>query len=462
MATTADGRSAAIKRRIAATTRRPSALGYSARCGCVESSGAATELGPSVRSLAAEELAHLIVELLHAGVDRRRLLDLLGSEDLAHLEGGGQPLAHQGGTRLRLLLHQRIEVVLRDRARAEQLVGDRLPGRSLVRAELGERRPVLPDDVMHSLLLVGAQVEGMKHAASARQSTVAAGIAPAHAVAERARAAGDRQRERAGRKEGLRHRLRHGSSPCSSRCSITVHIFDVPAVIALAAVAGVRAVVLGDGPGASEIRAGNEGERVPVVSHRALGRWGGRVRGGCDRGAWRWTDAGDGDHQRECAGGEDALRHGFRHGLISSWSRSSPHAPSRRCLPYLTHEAAIRLTASGAVPRSWCTDGRPAACAMAAPAMRAARSPRALDACRGFESLYAPPRATRSGPGPAAARSEAGFTPGGTTITKRTCFPNCAASFSVATRRSRQKPLMAPPQSSARYQPSPSIHTPEP
>ena len=75
--------------------------------------------------------------------------------------------------------------------------------------------------------------------------------------------------------------LRHGSSPSSSRCSITVRIFVVPAVIALAAVAGVRAVVLG------EIRAGNEGERVPVVSQRALGRWGGRVRGGCDRGAWR-------------------------------------------------------------------------------------------------------------------------------------------------------------------------------
>src|SRR5947209_1203063 len=45
------------------------------------------------------------------------------------------------------------------------------------------------------------------------------------------------------------------------------------------------------------------------------------------------------------------------------------------------------------VPWSWCTDGRPAACAMAAPAMRAARSPRALDACRGFESSTPrPPR----------------------------------------------------------------------
>src|SRR5437879_4471661 len=34
----------------------------------------------------------------------------------------------------------------------------------------------------------------------------------------------------------------------------------------------------------------------------------------------------------------------------SSLSRSSPHAPSRRRLPYLTHEAAIWLTALGAVP----------------------------------------------------------------------------------------------------------------
>src|SRR5439155_10743549 len=308
--TTAGGRSAAITRRIAATARRPSAT----RCVGVEKSAAARKSEASVRALAAEELAHLVVELLHAGVDRRRLLDLLGSKDLAHLEGGGQALAHQGGTGLRFLLHQQVEVVLRDGARAEQLVGDRLPGLFLGRAELGERRPVLPEDVMHSLLLVGAQVEGVKHAASARQSTVAAGIAPAHAVAERARAAGDRQRERAGRKEGLRHRLRHGSSPCSSRCSITVRIFLVPAVIALAAVAGVRAVVLGDGPGASEIRAGNEGERLPVASHGALGRRGGRVRGGCDRGALRWTDAGDDDRQRERAGGEDALRYGFRHG----------------------------------------------------------------------------------------------------------------------------------------------------
>src|SRR5206468_4387995 len=34
----------------------------------------------------------------------------------------------------------------------------------------------------------------------------------------------------------------------------------------------------------------------------------------------------------------------------SSLSRSSPHAPSRRRLRYLTHEAAIWLTALGAVP----------------------------------------------------------------------------------------------------------------
>src|SRR5205814_7121953 len=73
MATTADGRSAAIKRRIAATTRRPSALGYSARCGCVESSGAARESGPSVCALAAEELAHSILELPHAGGELSRL-----------------------------------------------------------------------------------------------------------------------------------------------------------------------------------------------------------------------------------------------------------------------------------------------------------------------------------------------------------------------------------------------------
>src|SRR5438445_2254629 len=199
--TTAGGRSAAITRRIAATARRPSATRHVG----VENSVAARESEASVRALAAEELAHLVVELLHAGVDGRRLLDLFGGKELAYLEGGGQALAHEGGTGLRTLLHQRVEVVLRDGARAEQLVGDRLPGRFFVRAELGERRPVLPEDVMHSLLLVGAQGEGVKHAAPARQSTVAAGIATAHAVAERARAAGDRQRERAGRKEGLRH-----------------------------------------------------------------------------------------------------------------------------------------------------------------------------------------------------------------------------------------------------------------
>ena len=76
--TTAGGRSAAITRRIAATARRPSAT---RRVG-VEKSAAARKSEASVRALAAEELAHLVVELLHAGVDGRRLLDLLGSKDV--------------------------------------------------------------------------------------------------------------------------------------------------------------------------------------------------------------------------------------------------------------------------------------------------------------------------------------------------------------------------------------------
>ena len=76
--TTAGGRSAAITRRIAATARRPSA----ARCVGVEKSAAARKSEASVRAPAAEELAHLLVELLHAGVDGRRLLDLLGSKDV--------------------------------------------------------------------------------------------------------------------------------------------------------------------------------------------------------------------------------------------------------------------------------------------------------------------------------------------------------------------------------------------
>src|SRR5438093_10757249 len=48
----------------------------------------------SVRALVAEELAHLGAKSFHAGVDRRRLLDLIGRENAAHIEGGGKPLAH--------------------------------------------------------------------------------------------------------------------------------------------------------------------------------------------------------------------------------------------------------------------------------------------------------------------------------------------------------------------------------
>src|SRR5438445_10099590 len=98
--TTAVGRSAAITRRTATTARRPSAT---RRVG-VEKSAAARKSEASVRALPAEELVHLVVELLHAGMDGRRLLDLLGSKDLAHLEVGGHALAHQGGTGLRFLL----------------------------------------------------------------------------------------------------------------------------------------------------------------------------------------------------------------------------------------------------------------------------------------------------------------------------------------------------------------------
>src|SRR5213080_1053919 len=50
----------------------------------------------------------------------------------------------------------------------------------------------------------------------------------------------------------------------------------------------------------------------------------------------------------------------------------------------------------------------------------------------------------------------------GTTITNRCCLPKPIASCSVAARRSRRKPLIAAPQSSARNQPRSSTHTQEP
>jgi hypothetical protein len=48
-------------RRIVATTRTPSAACWA----CAEKSAAARESRPSVRALPAEELVHLVVELLH-------------------------------------------------------------------------------------------------------------------------------------------------------------------------------------------------------------------------------------------------------------------------------------------------------------------------------------------------------------------------------------------------------------
>src|SRR5437773_9126043 len=87
----------------------------------------------SVGALLAEQLAHLRMEVFHAGADGRRLLYLLGGQNGADLESSGEPLAHQGGTSLRFLLHQRIDILRRDGARAEQLVGERPLGRPLLR-----------------------------------------------------------------------------------------------------------------------------------------------------------------------------------------------------------------------------------------------------------------------------------------------------------------------------------------
>src|SRR5439155_10235743 len=68
-------------------------------------------LSHSVGALLAEQLAHLRMEVFHAGADGRRLLYLLGGQNGADLESGGEPLAHQGGTGLRFLLHQRIDIL---------------------------------------------------------------------------------------------------------------------------------------------------------------------------------------------------------------------------------------------------------------------------------------------------------------------------------------------------------------
>src|SRR5262249_31158153 len=82
--------------------------------------------------LSAQELSHLGMELLHGRLDRRRLLDLGGGEDVPYLEGDAQPFVDQVAHRLRGLLSGHIEILLRHGARAEELVGDRLPRRLLV------------------------------------------------------------------------------------------------------------------------------------------------------------------------------------------------------------------------------------------------------------------------------------------------------------------------------------------
>src|SRR2546427_6894296 len=85
-----------------------------------------------------------------------------------------------------------------------------------------------------------------------------------------------------------------GSSP-SLRCSTLAPISVAPAVIALAAVAGVRAIVPGSGSEAGDARAGGVSERFPVVARKERGgrcvrRW----RGGRDGRARRRRDACDG------------------------------------------------------------------------------------------------------------------------------------------------------------------------
>ena len=121
---------------------------------------------------------------------------------------------HQVGRRLRRLLSGCVDILLRDGACAEELVGDRLLGRLLVRHERVEPGRMRGEDVLHLLLLVGAQIERVQQAASARQEAVAgpaaAATAAAQAVPERGRAAGQDQRERAGREDVLHYGVHHG------------------------------------------------------------------------------------------------------------------------------------------------------------------------------------------------------------------------------------------------------------
>src|SRR2546422_2301511 len=108
----------------------------------------------------------------------------------------------------------------------------------------------------------------------------------------------------------------HSSPSCHG--STLAPTVVVTAAVALAAVPGIRIVVLGGSSAAGEARRAGGSGRLPVVHRRPGGRRRlrrPRCRGdGCGR---RLTSGASGDRQRERAGSEDALRLGLRHGSVS-------------------------------------------------------------------------------------------------------------------------------------------------
>src|SRR5262249_39839006 len=139
-------------------------------------------------------------------MDGGRLLDLIRREDAGDLEGDGEPLVHQGGPSLCLLLYQGVERLLRDGVGPEHRIRDRPACRPLVRGELLEGSAMCPEDGLNLLLLIRAQVECVQQPGASDEAAVATTAAAAgHAVSHRSRAGGDDQRERAGGEDRSRH-----------------------------------------------------------------------------------------------------------------------------------------------------------------------------------------------------------------------------------------------------------------
>src|SRR5262249_55703341 len=116
------------------------------------------------------------------------LLDLIRREDAAYLEADGEPLVHQGGPSLCLLLYQRVERLLRDGVGPEHRIRDRPARRPLVRRELLEGCAVRLEDGLDLLLLIRAQIECVQHPGTPGEAAVATTAAAGHAVSHRSRA----------------------------------------------------------------------------------------------------------------------------------------------------------------------------------------------------------------------------------------------------------------------------------